>query len=325
LDKQNPNSDPLARLARVIPRHGEKPTGKNHYRTIWISDVHLGMKSCKAEALYEFLQESEAEYLFLVGDIIDLWALRRKWHWPDIYNHVLRNILGKAKYGTDVRYIPGNHDELFRDYLGVNIGNIQVENDHIHTLLDGRKLLIIHGDEFDGMVKHNRWLSKLGGWAYGILLELNRVVNWVRRKLGFSYWSLSNYLKQRVKQAVQYVSSFKKSVVTMAHRRQVDGLVCGHIHRAGIEEIDGILYCNDGDWVESCTAMVEHLDGRLEIIHWCAKDKDSTQEKREAKNVEEVSAGVGRMEATDQRRGHYADASSEPGAGLRDAGGSSVA
>ncbi len=238
------------------------------YRTIWISDIHLGTRGCQAELLLDFLRDTESDTLYLVGDIVDGWRLRRSWYWPQAHNDVVQKLLRKARKGTRVIYIPGNHDELGRRFLGIAVGQIEIESEMIHTLADGRQFLVIHGDQFDAVVRYARWLAFLGDRAYGIALAANIGLNAVRKRLGLSYWSLSDYLKQRVKNAVEYISRFEVAVAAAARERGVAGVVCGHIHHAEIRDIGGVTYCNDGDWVESCTALVEHADGRLEILRW---------------------------------------------------------
>jgi UDP-2,3-diacylglucosamine pyrophosphatase LpxH len=239
-----------------------------HYRSIWISDLHLGTRGCKAEFLLDFLRHTESEYLYLVGDIVDGWRLKRSWYWAQSHNDVIQKVLRKARKGTQVFYIPGNHDEWLRDYPELQMGGILLLPEAMHTTADGRRLLILHGDAFDGVVRCARWLAVLGDGAYEVTLKLNHYYNLVRRRLGYPYWSLSAYLKHRVKNAVQFIGDFAEAVVAEARRRGVDGVVCGHIHHAEIRDIGGVLYCNDGDWVESCSALVEHFDGRLEIVHW---------------------------------------------------------
>jgi len=239
-----------------------------HYRAVWISDVHLGTRGCKAAFLLDFLKRVESDYLYLVGDIVDGWRLSRSWYWNQLHNDVIQKLLRKARKGTKVIYVPGNHDEMLRDYLELHFGGIHVVGEAMHRTADGRRLLIIHGDAFDGVVRHARWLAFLGDRAYNAALLLNHWFNKARLSLGYPYWSLSAYLKHRVKNAVNYVSDYEVAVATEARRRGADGVVCGHIHKAEIREIDGILYCNDGDWVESCTALAEHHDGKLEILHW---------------------------------------------------------
>ena len=245
--------------------HWQEP---EHFRAIFLSDIHLGFKGCSAEYLLSFLRSTRCDYLYLVGDIIDIWSMKRRRYWPQAHNNVVRTILGKAKHGTKVIFVPGNHDELLREYDGMTFGNLRVSRRTIHTRLDGQRLLVLHGDEFDSVVRSSPWLARAGSWAYEMLLEANHVVNYARRHLGWPYWSLAAFLKHRVKNAVSYIASFESAVAYEAKREGVDGVVCGHIHRAEIAEQEGVLYCNCGDWVESCTALVERDDGALEIIHW---------------------------------------------------------
>jgi UDP-2,3-diacylglucosamine pyrophosphatase LpxH len=238
------------------------------YRSIWISDVHLGTRECKAEFLLDFLRTFESDYLYLVGDIVDGWRLKKSWYWAQSHNDVIQKILRKARHGTKVIYIPGNHDEMLRGYTELQMGGVLLLEEAIHETADGRRLLVLHGDSFDSVVRYARWLALLGDWAYDRVLQMNHRYNMIRRRFGYSYWSLSAYLKSKVKNAVQFVTDYETAVAAAARHRGVDGVVCGHIHTAEIREIDGILYCNDGDWVESCTALVEHFDGKLEIIRW---------------------------------------------------------
>ena len=240
-------------------------------RSVWISDVHLGFRGCQAEALLHFLHSVETEYLFLVGDIVDFWSLRKTPYWPQLHTNVIRSILGKAKHGTKVIYIPGNHDEVMRDCVGHVFGNLEIHRDYLHTTADGKKLLVLHGDEFDVVVKHSRMLAKLGSWAYDKLLGLNYYVNSFRRLFRFSYWSLAACLKHKVKNAVSYIGSFEDALARLAMERQLDGVVCGHIHHAEVRRMGDVLYCNDGDWVESCSTLLEHKDGRLELRFWAGE------------------------------------------------------
>ena len=237
-------------------------------RTVFISDVHLGSKGCRADLLLEFLKSVEVEYLFLVGDVFDLWAMRKGFFWPQEHNNVVRTILGKAKGGTRVIYIPGNHDEELREFCGSVFGNLEIHREYVHDTADGRRLLVMHGDEFDTVVKCSPWLARLGSSVYDFLLGLNRHVNAVRRLFGMPYWSLASYLKHKAKTALQYIAGFEQAVAHAARKRGVDGVVCGHIHRAEITDIDGVQYCNDGDWVESCSALVEDMNGRLTLWSW---------------------------------------------------------
>jgi len=238
------------------------------YRAVFISDVHLGTRGCQADLLLDFLRHHESDYLYLIGDIVDGWRLKRSWFWPQAHNDVVQKILRKARKGTHVVYVPGNHDEAARDYCGLNFGGVQVVREAVHEAADGKRYLIIHGDEFDGIVKYARWLALLGDWAYNLALRLNHWFNLARKRLGLPYWSLSAYLKHKVKNAVEYIGNYEHAVAEEARKRGVDGVICGHIHHAEIRDMQGLIYCNDGDWVESCTGMVEHRDGSLQIVHW---------------------------------------------------------
>jgi UDP-2,3-diacylglucosamine pyrophosphatase LpxH len=240
--------------------------GTRRFRALFLSDVHLGTRGCQAERLLDFLRVHDAETIYLVGDIVDGWALRSSWYWPQPHNDVVQKLLRKARKGTRVIFIPGNHDEFARRYVGHEFGGIEVAEDWIHVTADGRRLWITHGDLFDGVVQCAKWLAHVGDRMYGLTLRLNRHVNSLRARLGLPYWSLSGYLKQKVKRAVSYVGDYEAAVAREARRRGVDGVVCGHIHHAELREIDGVVYANDGDWVESLTALVEHGDGRLEIV-----------------------------------------------------------
>jgi UDP-2,3-diacylglucosamine pyrophosphatase LpxH len=244
----------------------DKP--ERRYRAIWLSDIHLGTRGCKAKFLLDFLKHTESDYLYLVGDIVDCWRMRRSWYWHQHHNDVIQKVLRKARKGVKVVYTPGNHDEMLRDYLELHFGGIYVTGEAMHTTADGKRLLILHGDAFDGVVRYARWLAFLGDHAYNAALFLNHWFNKARLSMGLPYWSLSSYLKHKVKNAVNYISEYEEAVAAEARRRGAQGVVCGHIHKAEIREIDGVLYCNDGDWVESCTALVEHHDGRLEILRW---------------------------------------------------------
>ncbi len=249
-------------------RSEPRMTPRQRYRTIWISDVHLGTREAKAPFLLDFLRHHVADRLYLVGDVFDGWALQRSWYWPASHNDVLQVLLRRARSGTNITYIPGNHDEAARAFPGLDFGGTVVQSQARHTTADGRELLILHGDEFDGVVRHARWLSLLGAVAYSGILKLNRHVNRVRRWFGLPYWSLSAYLKYKTKRAVQFIADFEAAVAREAREQGVDGVVCGHIHHAEMRSIDDVLYANTGDWVESCTALVEHFGGQLEIIRW---------------------------------------------------------
>jgi UDP-2,3-diacylglucosamine pyrophosphatase LpxH len=237
-------------------------------RTVFISDIHLGFKGCSAELLLDFLHHVEMDCLFLVGDIIDVWSMKKSMFWPQSHNNVVRTILGKAKRGTKVIFVPGNHDEVFREFDGAVFGNLEIHREYIHQCADGRRALVLHGDEFDSVVKCSPWLAQLGSNTYDVLLAANPYINWVRRLFDLPHWSLSAYLKSKAKSAVQYIGSFEEAVAQAARKRGVDTVVCGHIHRAEMRDINGILYCNDGDWVESCTSLVEDMNGHLRLIDW---------------------------------------------------------
>ncbi|TAK48876.1 MAG: UDP-2,3-diacylglucosamine diphosphatase [Xanthobacteraceae bacterium] len=238
------------------------------FRALFISDVHLGTRGCRADALLDFLRHHDAETIYLVGDIVDGWALRSTWHWPQAHNDVVQKILRKARKGTRVVYVPGNHDEFLRSYVGTHFGGIEVTEQAMHEAADGRSYLIIHGDMFDLVVQNARWLAHLGDKAYDLAILLNRWINSLRRVFGVPYWSLSQWAKMKVKNAVSYIGAFEQTLAAEARRLGADGVVCGHIHYATIRDEHGVRYVNCGDWVESCTAIAEHRDGRLEILTW---------------------------------------------------------
>lgn len=243
----------------------------NRYKTICISDLHLGSKDCQAALLLDFLKHNQAENLFLLGDIIDGWKIQqKKWKWDQTHTNVIRKILSHAKKGTNVHYIVGNHDEFLRTTLGLGLsfGLVEIHNYYEYKALNGKKYLLIHGDLFDGILKYHRWISFLGDYLYEVILSLNTQFNWIRRKFGFGYWSLSKYLKLTVKSAVSYIVSFEENMIEYCRRKGFDGVICGHIHNAEIRTINNIEYMNDGDFVESCTALVEDFDGNWSIVTW---------------------------------------------------------
>ncbi len=248
------------------------PIIQTHFRAVFISDTHLGTRGCRTDFLADFLSRISAEHIYLVGDIIDGWRLRKSWFWDDGHDQVLRHILRHSRNGTAVTYIPGNHDEMFRTWLplGLEVAGIKLVREAVHETADGRKLLVIHGDEFDSVVCYAKFLAVLGDGAYTLALAVNRYFNLIRLKLGRPYWSLSAWLKRQVKEAVKAIDRFEVAVADEARARGLDGVVCGHIHHAEMRMVGDVLYCNDGDWVESCTALVEHDDGRLELLDWAA-------------------------------------------------------
>lgn len=246
----------------------EDGVSRPRYRTVFISDLHLGTAGCQATALLEFLRYATSETLYLVGDIVDGWQLRKRWYWPQSHNDVVQKLLRKARKGCRVVYVPGNHDEFARQFVGHRFGDIAVLQEAVHLTADGRQMWIIHGDDFDGVIQCAKWLAYLGDTLYEFSLRMNRHLNKMRAWLGLPYWSLSAYLKLKVKKALNYVTDFEVAVAKEAKRRGHQAVLCGHIHRAEMRMIDDILYCNDGDWVESRTALVEHFDGRLELVEW---------------------------------------------------------
>ncbi len=249
------------------------------YRTLFLSDLHLGARAAQAHLLLDFLKHNDAETIYLVGDIVDGWKLRKGWHWPQAHNDVVQKMLRKARKGARVIYVPGNHDEFARDYTGLTFGGVEVVDHAIHETADGKKLLVIHGDQFDIVVRNARWLAFLGDWAYDVAIAANTHLNRFRRLFGVGYWSFSAWAKLKVKEAVNFIGDFEETLAAEARRRGIDGVVCGHIHHAAVKTIDGVIYVNTGDFVESCTAIAEHEDGTFEILYWrkTAAERDAEQ------------------------------------------------
>jgi UDP-2,3-diacylglucosamine pyrophosphatase LpxH len=239
-------------------------------RSIFLSDIHLGARGCQAHQLLEFLRVYDSERLFLLGDIIDFWAMNHRGiYWSGQMNTFVQKVLKRARHGTQVIFVPGNHDEALREYVGSTFGDIAIHGEYVHTAADGCRYLLLHGDEFDVVTKYHKWLAILGDHAYAFLVRLNMVLSWIRRTVGVpGYWSLAAYAKRKVKTAVSFISDFEECVVHSVKHRALDGVICGHIHAAAIKRIDGVLYMNCGDWVDSCTAIVEHFDGRMELVEW---------------------------------------------------------
>ena len=277
---------PLPGVSSRDPADDPAPDKTRHYRTLWISDIHLGTPGCQARYLLDFLKHNESDTLYLVGDILDGWQLRKGWYWPQTHNDVVQKILRKARKGTRVVYVPGNHDEMARQFAGLAFGEIEVAEDIVHVTADGKKLLVTHGDLFDGVMQHARWLAYVGDSLYTLTLVLNRWLNWIRAHFGYAYWSLSQYLKHKVKNAVSFITAFERVMTEEARRRNCDGVVCGHIHKAEIRMIDDILYCNDGDWVESLSALAETFDGELKVIHWTQRSDVQVSQRRSTVAVE---------------------------------------
>jgi len=255
-----------SRPPALIPARDRSAPEPRRRRAIFVSDVHLGTRGCKAEALATFLRSHYCDTLYLVGDIVDGWRLKRSWYWRPSHDAVIREVLKKAQNGTRVVYIAGNHDEALRSYAGHNLAGVEIRNEAIHTTADGRSFLILHGDCFDGVVRYASFLAHLGDWAYDIALWLSERVSDVRRLLGLRHWSLATYLKRTVKNAVAFIGKFEEAVARETLARGLDGAICGHIHHAQIRRIGRVLYCNDGDWVESCTALVEGFDGTFQVV-----------------------------------------------------------
>jgi UDP-2,3-diacylglucosamine pyrophosphatase LpxH len=247
------------------PHEGKR---KVRFRTIWISDVHLGTTGCQAKKLLQFLRSTESETLYLVGDIIDGWQLKRRWYWDQVHNNVVQTVLKKARKGTNVVFVPGNHDEAVRQFIGLDFGGIKIRDELVHTTADGKRMLVLHGDRFDGVIACAKWLAYLGDSMYTMILKFNQWFNTWRARVGLPYWSLSQYLKLKVKNAVSYITSFEDALAAEASKKGLDGVICGHIHKPEIRDIGGIKYCNDGDWVESLTALVEEASGELRLVTW---------------------------------------------------------
>ncbi|MGH7462398.1 MAG: UDP-2,3-diacylglucosamine diphosphatase, partial [Longimicrobiales bacterium] len=237
-------------------------------RTLWVSDVHLGTRDCQAEHLARFLKRYQADKVYLVGDIIDGWQLKRRWYWDQTHNNVVQNVLKKAKKGTEVIFVPGNHDEAIRQFIDLNFGGILIRDELIHVTAQGKRMLVLHGDRFDGVIACAKWLAYVGDSLYTMVLKFNQIFNNWRARAGLPYWSLSQYLKLKVKNAVSYITSFEDALATEARRKGLDGVICGHIHKPEIRDINGITYCNDGDWVESLSALVEDFSGELRLVTW---------------------------------------------------------
>ncbi|WP_207536620.1 UDP-2,3-diacylglucosamine diphosphatase [Sabulicella rubraurantiaca] len=240
-------------------------------RSVFVSDIHLGTRGARADMLLDLLREVKCEHLYLVGDVVDGWRLRKSWYWQPEFSEVIRAVIALSQSGVNVTYIPGNHDEIFRDWLHLDVAGVRIRREAVHIGADGRRFLVMHGDEFDGVIRYAKFLAYLGDWAYDTALVLNRWFNVARRKLGYPYWSLSAWLKRQVKEAVKAIDRFEVALANEAKRRGLDGVICGHIHHAEMRHVHGVLYMNDGDWVESCTALVEHADGRFELVDWPAR------------------------------------------------------
>ena len=268
---------------------------ENRYRTIFLSDMHLGTHGCQAQLILDFLRHNEADTYYLVGDIIDGWRMRASFYWPQTHNDVVQKLLRKVRRGARMVFVPGNHDEFARQFIGLTFGGIEIARNAKFVTADGRRFLVLHGDEFDVVVRHSKWLALLGDWGYDLAIFVNTHFNAVRRRLGFPYWSFSAWAKLKVKNAVNFIGAFEKALAEEARRRSVDGVICGHIHHPMIRDVEGVTYVNTGDFVESCSYVVEHDDGRLEVMRW-SRPLAPALETREAPAADDHEA-VGVVEA----------------------------
>lgn len=269
------------------------------FRTLFLSDVHLGSRGCQAHLLLDFMRFHDAETIYLVGDIVDGWRLKKRWHWPQHHNDVVQKLLRKGRKGSRIVYLPGNHDEFLRDYLGLQMGGIEIVDTIVHEAADNKRYLVVHGDQFDVVVRHAKWLAFLGDWAYNFALWTNIYVNIVRRKMGFDYWSLSAWAKNKVKNAVSFIGRYEETLSHEAGKAEVDGVICGHIHHAAMQDVGGIAYVNTGDWVESCTAVAENEDGTMELIKWTRLSAEGEAELRAARAGVDVAENASQVLAFD--------------------------
>lgn len=265
-----------------------------HHRALFLSDIHLGTKGCQAELLLSFLKQHEAEYIYLIGDIFDGWRLRKGWYWPQSHNDVVQKILRKARKGSKIIYIPGNHDEVMRSYFGTHFGGIEVKESDIFEGVTGKKFLIIHGDQFDVVIKNAKWLAHVGDWAYETVLGLSALLNKFRSLWGGQYWSLSRWAKYKVKSAVNFIGDYEDILSSEAKKHGADGIICGHIHHPTIKQINNVSYLNTGDWVESCTAIVENFDGEFELIYWAHENKEPSENTSKAEHHIELNSDMDR-------------------------------
>jgi UDP-2,3-diacylglucosamine pyrophosphatase LpxH len=289
---------------------------KLQYRSVWISDIHLGTKHSQVDALLDFLREVDCKYLYLVGDFIDGWQLQAKWHWEDNYNVLIQKLLRKSRKETRIIYITGNHDEFLEQFVGMRFGSVTIAREVIHTSASGKRYLVLHGHQFDGLTKFNRLLEKTGARLYDWILDFNLYFNRVRRRLGFGYWSLAAYLKSRAKSAVKYVTEYENTIVSMARKHNVCGVICGHIHRAEQKKIGDVEYLNSGDWVESCTALVEDFEGNIQLIHFHENDVLRAGRRTGAHDTSDGCEGDGGSGGSRDRRRHAGRERSPAGAGI---------
>ena len=274
---------PLSNTLEASPPQPKHETGTKRVRALFLSDIHLGTRACQAERLLAFMREYESEYLYLVGDIVDLWAMKRTVYWPPAHNTIVQKVLRMARHHTKIYFIPGNHDESLRHYVGMSFGAVDIVTDHVHVTADGKRLWVMHGDQYDQVTTCHRWISVLGDVSYTVLVHINRLLSLSRRKLGIGgHWSLADYAKRNVLKAVAYIGDFETVAVRAAAHKKMDGVICGHIHTAALKSIEGTRYYNCGDWVDSCTALVEHMDGRMELLRTTPEHALATVEPRVA-------------------------------------------
>lgn len=275
------------KLRTIFPTHGPV----KHHRAIFISDTHLGTRGCQAHLLLDFLRHNDADVIYLIGDIIDGWQLKRSWYWDDVQDEVVHLLLHRAQSGRKVVYVPGNHDEAVRAFAGLHAGGVEIEYETIHEGPDGKRYWVLHGDQFDAIVRHWKWLALIGDHAYVTAIRLNILFGKLRKAMGLPYWSLSAWLKYKVKNAVAFISHYEEAVVDAARSKGVDGVICGHIHHAEIRQFDDVLYINDGDWVESCTAVCEDAAGQFEIVRWTRLASEQQAEEQQEAGAQSVDAG----------------------------------
>jgi UDP-2,3-diacylglucosamine pyrophosphatase LpxH len=286
------------------------------YRSVWISDIHLGTRHAQVEELLAFLRVVDCKYLYLVGDFIDGWELKYRWFWRDDYNTLIQKLLRKSRKHTQVIYISGNHDEFIEQFFGMRFGSVTIAREVIHTAADGKKYLVIHGHQADGLTHFNHLLEKLGSHLYNWILDFNLYFNRLRRAMGFGYWSLAAFLKFKAKSAVKFVTEYEETLAQMARNQKADGVICGHIHRAEIKKLGDVEYLNCGDWVESCTALVEDFDGKIQLIHFHENDVLRARRGPGSHDPGDGREGNGRGRGASGRRRHARRERAPAGAGI---------
>src|SRR5258708_554829 len=269
-----------------------------NYRAIWISDVHLGTRHSQVSTLLEFLRETECGHLYIVGDFVDGWQLRRKWFWTEDYNVLIQKLLRKNRKHTQVTLITGNHDEFLERFLGLNFGAVRLVERAVHEAADGKRYLVIHGHQFDGLAHFNRLLDRVGSALYDRILDINMWLNRIRRGMGFGYWSFASAVKMKAKSAVKYVTDYEDAMIQFARKTGMAGVICGHVHRPEIRPLGDVVYMNCGDWVENCTALVEDFEGRFSLIRFHERDRPGTEPGTDV-DKESASRSAGRAQPAD--------------------------